>query len=295
MRTQRLPLVLVLTLLAVPARGQQLDTLIDVGGYHIHFSIIEGHGMPILFESGGAFDGPPWNGMLEPIHRATGAPIIRYDRSGFGQSEFDPHATDPADFGILNGMEELESALASLGFDEEIVLVGHSYGAFYSALYAARHPQKVRGVVLLNAQLPGYWTEDRLQRQPAPDPDATRRGDYYLQSNFAETTRLVRDNPIPDPIPVIDLVAGIPIFFMTEDDFADWNEAHRAFATSRPNTEGITVHRSGHYIFKDGPVVFFNAVVRVYADAQDERRKLAILRKAVDETIVLANPSQPHP
>ena len=295
MRALLLPLLLVMATLVVPAHSQQLDTLIDVGGYHLHFSIIEGEGMPILFEAGGAFDGLPWNGMLEPIHRATGAPIIRYDRSGFGKSELDPHATDPVDFGIENGMEELASALATLEFDNEIVLVGHSYGAFYSALYAARHPRNVQGIVLLNAQLPGYWTDERLQRQPGPDPDSISQGDFYLQTNFPQTVRTVRENPVPSHIAVIDLVAGIPIYFMTEDDFADWNEAHRLFATRHPNVQGITVHRSGHYIFKDAPIVFFNAVVRTYADAQGDERRLEVLQNAINETISLANAPGPRP
>src|SRR5690606_32729631 len=109
-------------------------------------------------------------------------------------SELDPAETDVAAFGIEKGMKELEAGLSALGFDEEVVLVGHSYGAFYSALFSARHPQRVKGIVMVNGQLPGYWTDERLSQQPEPEPDGISRGDYYLRSNFPQTIDILRRN-----------------------------------------------------------------------------------------------------
>jgi hypothetical protein len=37
--------------------SQTIDTLIDFGGYRLHFNIVQGDGVPILFESGGVDDG----------------------------------------------------------------------------------------------------------------------------------------------------------------------------------------------------------------------------------------------
>src|SRR5690554_765328 len=241
-------LMLITTL---PAYAQQLDTLVDVGGYHLHFTILKGEGTPILFEPGSTFDGPPWNGTLDAIHRITGATLITYDRSGFGKSELNPATTDPSDFGIENGMVELETALAKLGLDGEVILVGHSYGAFYSMNYAARNPDKVKGMVLLNAHLPDYWTAERLAQAPEPDQNAVTPAAYYLMTNFPRTTQVIRDQELSDSIPIIDLVAGIPIYFMSDEDFDDWKAAHRDFVTDHANRNGILAHGSGHYIFKD--------------------------------------------
>src|SRR5690606_35839518 len=146
---------------------------------------------------GGTFAGPPWNGTLDLIHKVTGTTLITYDRSGFGKSELNPNETDPAQFGILNGIEELERALAKLGYDGDIILVGHSYGAFYSTLYAARHPEKVKYVVMANAQLAGYWTDDRLAQAEPVKKDEIPLGDYYLRSNFPNTVRIIRQAEIP--------------------------------------------------------------------------------------------------
>lgn len=46
-------------------KTQVIDTLIDVGGYRLHFNIIKGKGVPILFESGGGDDGTVWNDLLK--------------------------------------------------------------------------------------------------------------------------------------------------------------------------------------------------------------------------------------
>ena len=63
----------------VNARSSQLDTLVDVGGYNIHFNIIKGKGIPILFESGAGDDGTIWKNILKPIQEITGTTLITYE------------------------------------------------------------------------------------------------------------------------------------------------------------------------------------------------------------------------
>ncbi|NWP05693.1 alpha/beta fold hydrolase, partial [Escherichia coli] len=87
----------------------------------------------------------------------TGAPVLAYDRAGFGKSEVRAGGRIE-DHGILNGVADLESALKTLGYDRQIVLVAHSYGGFYSTLYAARHPGRVRYAVLIDANHACWFT-----------------------------------------------------------------------------------------------------------------------------------------
>ncbi|PIB28028.1 hypothetical protein [Maribacter sp. 4G9] len=70
-------LIFVLSL-ALPIRGQ--DTLVDIGGYNLHFIIVKGDGIPILFEAGGGNDASVWNGILDKIHEVTGTTLITYCR-----------------------------------------------------------------------------------------------------------------------------------------------------------------------------------------------------------------------
>ncbi|MGS0527309.1 alpha/beta fold hydrolase [Zobellia nedashkovskayae] len=142
--------------------AQSQDTLVDVGGYKMHFNIIKGEGTPILFEAGGGNDASVWNGILEKIHTVTGTTLITYDRSGIGTSELNPQLKNDADFGIENGIKELETGLSKLGYDKDIILVSHSYGGLYNLLYTRKHPEKVKSIVLIDATPIDFWNEELL-------------------------------------------------------------------------------------------------------------------------------------
>src|SRR5215471_14901043 len=62
--------------------AEPIDRLIDAGGYRLHFQIIPGEGIPILFESGGGDDATVWKDMLPPVAAVTGSTVIAYDRPG---------------------------------------------------------------------------------------------------------------------------------------------------------------------------------------------------------------------
>ena len=137
--------------ISISLHAQNLDTLIDVGGYKIHFNVISGYGTPILFEAGWGDDGSIWNNILKPISEVTNAPLITYDRSGIGSSEIDTTELDIKKHGIEKGMLALETGLKVLGYDKNIILVSHSFGFYYAKLYAVRHLYLVKHVVFIDA------------------------------------------------------------------------------------------------------------------------------------------------
>ena len=73
-------------LVSLSVSAQEIDTIIDVGDYHMHFIIKKGKGNPIVFESGSGNDATIWKDIVNPIADKTDATIIRYDRIGFGKS-----------------------------------------------------------------------------------------------------------------------------------------------------------------------------------------------------------------
>ena len=50
---KKVSFLLCFLIISFVGQSQVLDTLIDVGGHRLHFNIIKGKGVPILFESGG--------------------------------------------------------------------------------------------------------------------------------------------------------------------------------------------------------------------------------------------------
>ena len=229
---------LVLFLLPLSIQSQTLDTLVDIGGYKMHFKIMKGNGTPILFEAGAGNDGSVWDNILEKIHKVTGTTLITYDRSGFGQSELNPKLKNDSDYGIENGIKELETGLSKLGYDNDIILVSHSYGGLYNLLYANKHPKKVKYVVLIDVTLNNFWNDELLTMRDnnvdistIPNPS----GDYFLNANYNETMRYARNIHFPESIPLLNIfpensLPGLPEVLSTR-----WRKLHEELDDNKDN------------------------------------------------------------
>lgn len=89
MRTKIITVLLCFVCFTMTIQAQEIDTLVDVGGYKLHFHVIKGIGTPVIFESGGGDDGNVWQPLVADLHQKLNAPLITYDRAGFGKSGID--------------------------------------------------------------------------------------------------------------------------------------------------------------------------------------------------------------
>ena len=243
--------------------------MVDVGGYRLHFQIIPGAGIPILFESGGGDDATVWKEMLQPVADVTGSTVIAYDRAGFGKSE-----TDRLHHGILNDVKGLETGLAKLGYSGEIMIVAHSLGGFYATLYASRHPQLVRTVVLLDANLVCFFTDEQLRKMQSSD--------------FESTIQVLRKTRFPPAIPVVDIVADRTLFDGTPE--ADrWRACHREFVAASSARQGVTAYGSGHYVFIGSRQMVTSTIVSAYAEIVNGAARTGALKRAVSYSVEALN------
>ena len=257
-------LLLVFLIGSLTVKSQDIDTLVDVGGYKLHFHIIRGKGIPVLFESGGGDDGSTWNSLLPSVADTLGTTLITYDRPGFKKSELDSNHT-----GILNEIKQLETGLQKLGYGDEIMLVAHSLGGLYATLYASRHPEAVKVAVLIDASTSCFFTDafvTQAELAAKPKLEKFKRenpGAYYLSVNLRKNAELMRRTAFPLNIPVTDIVAerppvdGIP-------EAKRWKACHRQFVAASPRRKGVTAYGSGHYVYKEKPDLVLDAIVKEY-------------------------------
>ena len=277
--------IAIIFILSLSMHSQSLDTLVDVGGYNLHFNIIKGEGIPILFESGAGNDGSVWNNILAPISKVTGATIITYDRAGFGKSEINLKEKDDSKHGIINSVKELEIGLKKLGYNEKIIVVAHSYGGSIAKLFASRHPNKVKYVVLVDSNPVSAFTDEDY-------PDSIEKneknlGIYYLYNNLRESFNLVEQTEFPSSIPIIDIEAEL-VFTNDELTLQRFRNAHKEFVNAQPNRIGIRATGSQHYIFLDNPSLVINVIVKAYSSIQPEEQKFETLKLALDNAIELS-------
>lgn len=292
------PLFLVIFfLVSNPATSQGIDTLIDVGGYHLRFHIVKGEGdrggIPILFENGSGADVTSWDTIVKPLLEVTRTTLIFYDRAGFGRSGVDSLNNEVGKHGILAGIKGLEVGLKRLGYDKDIILAASSFGGFYVTLYTAMHPDKVKAVVGVDMNHVSWFTDSFVNnemRERIRDSaiiKARGLGIYYQQLNLRNIIDLMRITPFPHSVPAIDLVSefNIPDSALTKK----WAECHRQFAAAAANREGIFAINSGHVIYRDNPLLVVGAIVKAYTRSVDKDQAAEVLKRYLTYSLSAAN------
>jgi pimeloyl-ACP methyl ester carboxylesterase len=134
-----------------PAPGR----LYDVGGHRLHLDC-RGQGSPTVVLSNGLGEiSASWARITGAVSATTR--VCAYDRAGQGWSDDVDRPLDG-----VESAEDLHALLAVAGEAGPFVLVGHSTGGPYAMTYAARYPDQVAGVVLLDSSSP-----EQFSRMPA--------------------------------------------------------------------------------------------------------------------------------
>ncbi len=124
--------------------------IIETGSHRLHL-LEMGEGSPtVIFESGLMSTVLSWRNIQPEIAKTTRA--VCYDRAALGWSDAGP---GPRDASRITG--ELHALLERTRIPPPYVLVGHSFGGLTTRLFAARYPDEVAGLVLLDPVVPNEW------------------------------------------------------------------------------------------------------------------------------------------
>lgn len=135
---------------AYPMPGQ----LIDVGGHSLHLNCT-GSGSPTVVLEPGAGGMSSNLGWITPAV-ARDTRVCVYDRAGRGWSE---PADTPQDAAQI--ATDLHTLLQRGHVPGPFVLAGHSFGGLYVLTFAARYPDEVAGMVLIDSTAPASATKPR--------------------------------------------------------------------------------------------------------------------------------------
>src|SRR5215204_1196978 len=157
---------------AYPPPGE----MVDVGGYSLHINCV-GQGSPtVILDSGSGLFSAQWVRVQREVSDTTR--VCAYDRAGMGWSEMGP---DPRDAKQITS--ELHTLLSKAGIEGPYVLVGHSYGGMYMQTYAARYPDEVSGVALVDTSTDTDQFSQRPEGRDSNEPQ---------EQSFAVVPQLVR-------------------------------------------------------------------------------------------------------
>jgi pimeloyl-ACP methyl ester carboxylesterase len=270
-----LGLLFLLTLATKEASAQQATQMVKSGGHSIAMHITPGRQPAIVLDAGGGNDASYWNGFIPQLTKATGSEVITYDRSGFGASD-----EVPGPWSVFAARDDLIAVLRAAHATHKVVLVSHSL-AGEIALYATKaHPDWFSGVVLVDANVPDFYTEANIkaaaasyapviaQLTAAPSTPGGRQL-LALSASFEETSRAFYKATWPAGVPAVVIVSEkTPM----EDPLlaASWRTSHAQFARGASNRTLVIAARSSHDVANDRPDVVIKAAATFVENARQK-------------------------
>jgi pimeloyl-ACP methyl ester carboxylesterase len=239
---------------------------IDVGGYRLWTQLL-GDGTPtVVFESGGGDDSSVWSSVEPEVRRRKSVSTMVYDRAGLGRSE-----PKPGPYRINDEVAALRTALSARGVRSPVLFVTHSYGGFVSLLAAARDP-RVAGLVLVDANLPGFFAPDQvgrlLERFRPVAPEMERQAPSIarvmvpLMEALPATAQQLRAAKLPSSLPIIDIVPE-QSWIDEPEELAALRREHASFVAASPEREAVFAAGSSHYVMRDRPDLVVDATARL--------------------------------
>lgn len=237
--------------------------LIKVNGKLTEISKTEGSTAPVILISGFGSDLRSWQPLYSALDPNTS--VFTFNRAGVGASENIPGPRDAKT--IAQNMKEL---LDACQIKPPYILAGHSMGGIYARMFYHLYPDKVKGIVLVDA------THERqldslLSMIPQPDRDQAIAGMTAIQdsvlhtmpegslkeefrANFATNYQQIREYPA---------IRNIPMYVVTSTQINPDNppfvvqvhEAlHEQWALSAGNLGRLVkTAASGHFIQVEEP------------------------------------------
>ncbi len=249
-----------------------IDTLVAVEGVNLNFRIIEGGSPTILLEAGGGMDLTEWEGIAPKLAQKTGATVISYDRAGFGKSDLPEIPCD-----MKTESRWLFESLKQLGFENDIILVGHSYGGWMIRIEASENPEAVIGMVFIDpfsSEFVEIFGVEYLDNHPMTGkiPFDTSRPDKLNKQERA-LVRMVGDGLgpklktmkktiVPKDIPVFIIKSALPTF-PEEEEQEGWWRALDEMAASIDGAVVIVAEESNHMIPFTQPDLIVDTVMEV--------------------------------
>jgi pimeloyl-ACP methyl ester carboxylesterase len=174
---------------AYPPPGQ----MVDVKGLSLHINCV-GQGSPTAVLDGGSGEmSAQWVWVQREVSGTTR--VCAYHRAGMGWSEMGPEPRDAKQIS-----SELHALLEGANIEGPYVLVGHSFGGLYMQTYAARYPDEVAGMALVDSSQPDQFSYKPVTRD-SYEPQKQIYDVFSLAARLGIVRLLLKFAPAPPELP----------------------------------------------------------------------------------------------
>lgn len=247
---------------------------------------------PVMFVHGFPLDRRMWDGVADAM---AGRRLLTPDMRGFGES--DPLGSEPA-FTIDDLADDVVGLAEAAGVSAPFDLVGLSMGGYVALSVAARHPDRVRRLVLSNTKASPDTPEAAAARRrvaeqtlrDGTDPlaatmtpkllsETTREDSPEVVETVAAMIRRCRPETVaaaqhamaarPDRTADLPSIASRTLCIAGDDDRVTPPSFLEAIACRLPRARCVTIPRAGHLAPLERPRRFA-AVLCAFLDAEED-------------------------
>lgn len=233
-------------------------TPVDLGTHKLMaYTVSKNSKYLVVFESGHGDDHTSWysTGKLTEIVSIADfldSDVLLYDRAGYGKSEIGPA---PRNISTLS--HELKTVINTFAQGRKVVLAGHSLGGMIIRDYAIKNPEKVAGLLFVDASHEKY---NHLSQDQINDFYNQYKTTYGANSGIAQETLQLRDDftymaGLPN-LPDVPVIALTSMKIDAQHDAADrqlWYDSKESLKAGVTDFTHITTVKSGHYIQLEEP------------------------------------------
>ncbi len=250
--------------------------ILDRDGVAIHYEVL-GAGPALLLSHGYSATGEMWRGQVEPFSEQYR--LITWDMRGHGRSDY---PEDPAAYSEAASVADMAALLDAVGAERAIV-GGLSLGGYLSLAFHLAHPERVRGLLIIDTG-PGYrndearagWNRNALRtaeryeteglaRLASGSPEM-RTSSHRSADGLARAARGMlaqRDARVINSLPAI----SVPALVIVGADDTPFLPASDYMASKIPGAKKVVIAGAGHAANIDQPEVFNAAVLAFLAEA----------------------------
>ena len=239
-------------------------------GVKLHYEV-HGSGPTLLLTHGYSSSSLMWKGQVEPFSKSH--QLVIWDMRGHGKSDY---PADQAAYSEAATVADMAALLDAVGA-EAAVVGGLSLGGYMSLAFHARHPERVKALLIIDTG-PGYrkdearegwnqnairtaerWERDGLRREGPSSPEASlsqhRSADGLAKAARGMLTQ--RDATVIDSLPTI----AVPSLVVVGADDTPFLTASDYMAAKIPGAQKAVIPNAGHAANIDQPEAFNAAVL----------------------------------
>ena len=251
--------------------------LIDRDTVRIHYET-RGQGPVILLSHGYSATAQMWRGQHEALSQAH--TLVTWDMRGHGQSD---SPDDPAAYSAQATIDDMAAILDAVGA-ERAIIGGLSLGGYFSLMFHATYPARVRALLILDTG-PGYrkdearngWNQQALQTAERFEQggmarvqamkESTTGGTHRSAQGLAHAARGMlaqRDATVIESLPGI----RVPSLILVGADDTPFLQSAEVMAAKIPGAQKVVIPGAGHVANIDQPQAF-NAAVSAFLASLD--------------------------